>query len=179
MPIASIRRRSPLRGLAAALAAPAVVRAQAVTLNVWHDLGDNGVRWFNELNELYRRSNSGVTIQSASFPTDQWFGRVIAAINSGSAPDLIFNNYERVIRVMTQTQDKIVDLAPELARAGDTSFLGEADRRIATYRNRMIIFPVQRVQMAFGARKSWLERASVKLPNTWEDTLRVAGKFHG
>jgi ABC-type glycerol-3-phosphate transport system substrate-binding protein len=179
MPLAPvpIARRSFLAGAATALAAPAVARAQAVTLNVWHDLGDNGVRWFNELDALYRRSNAGVTIQSASFPTDQWFGRVIAAINSGSAPDLIFNNYERVIRVMTQTQDKIVDLAPELARAGDTSFLGEADRRIATYRNRMIIFPVQRVQMAFGARKSWLERASEQFPATWEDTLRVARKF--
>jgi ABC-type glycerol-3-phosphate transport system substrate-binding protein len=118
-------------------------------------------------------------VQSASFPTDQWFGRVIAAINSGSAPDLIFNNYERVIRVMTQTQDKIVDLAPELGRAGDTSFLSDADRRVATYRKRMIIFPVQRVQMAFGARKSWLERAGEPFPATWQDALRVARKFQG
>ena len=36
-------------------------RIPRCTLNVWHDLGDNGVRWFNELNELYRRSNAGVT----------------------------------------------------------------------------------------------------------------------
>jgi hypothetical protein len=49
MPIA---RRSFLAGAVAALAAPSIVRAQGVTLNVWHDLGDNGVRWFNELNTL-------------------------------------------------------------------------------------------------------------------------------
>lgn len=175
----TLTRRDFLAATAAGavLGAPAIVSAQAVTLNVWHDLGDNGVRWFNELNDLYRRSNSNITIQSASFPTDQWFGRTIAAINSNSAPDLIFNNYERVIRIMTQTQNRIVDLTAELARAGDVSFLGEADRRIATYAGKMIIFPVQRVQMALGARRSWLERAGEQFPQTWADTLRVARKF--
>jgi multiple sugar transport system substrate-binding protein len=173
-----ITRRSILAGGAATLAAPVVGHAQqAVTLNIWHDLGDNGVRWFNELNELYRRSKPNVTVASASFPTDQWFGRCIAAINSNSAPDLIFNNYERVIRVQNQTNNKIIDLRGELAGAGDTTFLGEADRRIATYRDRMIIFPVQRVQMAMGARKSWLDKINERFPATWADTLRIARRF--
>ena len=134
------------RKLLAAVATAAVAfatGAQAQQLTVWHDLGDNGIRWFNELNEIYRRTHPNVTITSVSFPTDQWFGRSIAAINSNSAPDLLFNNYERVIRVMTQTNNRILDLSPELAAAGDTSFITEADRRIATYRGRMIIFPVQ------------------------------------
>jgi ABC-type glycerol-3-phosphate transport system substrate-binding protein len=174
-----ITRRATLTGISATgiVAAPHIVRAQAVTLNVWHDLGDNGIRWFTELNELFRRSNANVTIQSASFPTDQWFGRVIAAINSNSAPDLIFNNYERVIRILVQTQNRIMDLGGELAKAGNTSFLGAADKRIATYRDRMIIFPIQRVQMALGARKSWLDKVGEAMPVTWADALRVARKF--
>jgi ABC-type glycerol-3-phosphate transport system substrate-binding protein len=41
----------------------------------------------------------------------------------------------------------------------------------------MIILPVQRVQMAFGVRKSWLDKVGEKFPNTWADVQRVAVKF--
>jgi hypothetical protein len=58
----------------------------------------------------------------ASFPTDQWFGRVIGAINTDTAPDLIFNNYERVIRIQTQT-DPGHGHAPVLEGVADRDFL--------------------------------------------------------
>jgi ABC-type glycerol-3-phosphate transport system substrate-binding protein len=41
----------------------------------------------------------------------------------------------------------------------------------------MIILPVQRVQMAFGVHKSWLEKAGEPFPVTWDDALRVGRKF--
>jgi ABC-type glycerol-3-phosphate transport system substrate-binding protein len=160
--------------LGAAMAASGA--AQAQTLTVWHDLGDNGVKWFAELNELYKKTNPGVTIASVSYPTDQWFGRVIAAINTGSPPDLIYNNYERVIRIQNQTS-KVMDLKAEFQTIADRGFLSDDDLRVATFKDRMIILPIQRVQMALGARKSWLDKVGEPFPKTWADTLRVATKF--
>lgn len=148
--------------------------AQAETLVIWHDLGDNGIRWFEELNERYRTIDPNVTITTVSYPTDQWFGNVIAAINTDSAPDLIYNNYERVIRIQNQT-GRVMDLSDQLP--ADTDFLSEADLRVATYEDRMIIFPIQRVQMGFGARASWLEALGEKMPTTWAETLRIAQRF--
>lgn len=167
-----------MRTLAAGLAAFtfAILPAKAQQLTVWHDLGDNGIAWFQRIGEEFAKQRPGVTVRSLSFPTDQWFGRVIGAINTDTAPDLIFNNYERVIRVQSQT-NRILDLRPVLAGVQDRSFLGEDDLRVATFRDRMIILPVQRVQMALGARKSWLERVGEKPPETWEDVKRVAEKF--
>jgi len=150
--------------------------ARAQTLTVWHDLGDNGVKWFAELNELYKKTNPGVTIASVSYPTDQWFGRVIAAVNTGSPPDLIFNNYERVIRIQNQT-GKVMDLKAEFQTLTDRAFLSDDDLRVATFKDRMIILPIQRVQMAFGARKSWLDTVGEPFPKTWADTLRLATKY--
>jgi ABC-type glycerol-3-phosphate transport system substrate-binding protein len=168
------RRQAGAALAGVALARPAV--AQAATITVWHDLGDNGVAWFNRVGEAFARVRPGTTVRSLSFPTDQWFGRVIGAINTGSPPDIIFNNYERVIRVQSQTS-KVADLLPTLAAIGDRAFLGEDDLRVATFRDRMIILPVQRVQMALGARKSWLEKVGEPLPTTWADARRVAQKF--
>lgn len=148
--------------------------ARSETLVVWHDLGDNGIRWFEELNAQYQAVDPDITITTVSYPTDQWFGNVIAAINTDSAPDLIYNNYERVIRIQNQT-GRVMDLSDHLP-AG-TGFLSEADLRVATYEDRMIIFPVQRVQMGFGARASWLEALGEKMPTTWADTLRIAQRF--
>ena len=73
-----------------------------------------------------------MTIKSLSFPTDQWFGRSIAALNTNTAPDLLFNNYERVIRVEDQTK-KLLDMKPVLAQIGDKGFLGGTDLEVATH----------------------------------------------
>lgn len=150
--------------------------AANTTLTVWHDLGDNGIRWFEELNAIYQQEHPDVTITSLSFPTDQWYGRVIAAINTDTAPDLIYNNYERVIRIQDQT-GRVMDLSEVFAGLTDTAFLSQDDLRVATYQDRMIIFPVQRVQMAMGVRTSWLEAVGETYPGTWSDVQRIAAKF--
>ena len=162
---------------AAALAAPSVVRAQVTTLTIWHDLGDNGITWFERMGQAFAQVRPGVAIRSQSFPTEQWFGRVIGAINTNSAPDLIFNNYERVIRIQSQT-NRVMDLRPVLEGVRDRDFLSEQDLRVGTFRDRLIIIPTQRVQMAMGTRLSWLRRVGESAPpDTWEDVRRVAQKF--
>jgi len=150
--------------------------SRAQELVVWHDLGDNGIKWFQSLSAEFAKSRPGVTVRSINYPTDQWFGRSISAINTNTAPDLIFNNYERVICVADQTS-KLVDLKPVLATVGDKSFLTEDDLRVATHADKMIILPIQRVQMGFGVRKSWLDKVGEKFPATWADVQRVAVKF--
>ena len=61
-----------------------------------------------------------------------------------------------------------MDLKPVLA-ACRQGFLSADDLRVATYEGRMIILPVQRVQMAFGVRKSWLDKSGGTFPQTWDD----------
>ena len=102
------RRRDFLMAPLALL--PLGARAQdSVQLVVWHDMGEPGTKWFAEVSAAFAASHPGVTIRAISYPTDQWFGRVIGALNTDTAPDLIFNNYERVIRIANQT-GKVMDL---------------------------------------------------------------------
>jgi ABC-type glycerol-3-phosphate transport system substrate-binding protein len=167
--------KAPLAALPLAL--PAIARADDPTqLVVWHDMGDPGTKWWNEISAAFAETHPGVSIRAISYPTDQWFGRVVGAINTDTAPDLIFNNYERVIRIANQT-GKVMDLRPALDGINDKSFLGDDDLRVATFRDRMIILPVQRVQMGFGVRKSWLDMVGEPFPQTWDDAKRTAAKF--
>ena len=154
----------------------ACATAGAQTLTVWHDLGDNGIAWFERMSAEFAKERPGASVRSLSFPTDQWFGRVIGAINTDTAPDLIFNNYERVIRIQTQTS-RMMDMKPVLEAVTERGFLGEDDLRVATFKDRMIIIPMQRVQMALGMRKSWLDKVGETFPETWDDVKRVAAKF--
>lgn len=170
-----MRWRNLLAGLAVSLGL-AAAPASAEQLTIWHDLGDNGTKWFNAVAAEFAKSHPGVTLRATSYPTDQWFGRVIGALNTDTAPDLIFNNYERVIRVATQT-DKVMDLQPVLASVADKGFISPADLRVATYAGHLIILPIQPTQMAFGVRKSWLDKAGEPFPRTWDDAKRVAEKF--
>jgi ABC-type glycerol-3-phosphate transport system substrate-binding protein len=159
---------------AAAMLFCAPLKAQELT--IWHDLGDNGIKWFQAAGAEFAKTKPGVTVRSLSYPTDQWFGRVIGALNTDTAPDLIFNNYERVIRIENQT-GKVMDLKSVLADVADRSFLAEDDLKVATYKGKMIILPAQRVQMALGVRKSWLDKTGEKFPETWDDAKRIATKF--
>lgn len=161
-------------GAFAAMLGAAPLAAQELT--IWHDLGDNGIKWFEAAGAEFAKGKSGVKVRSLSFPTDQWFGRVIGALNTDTAPDLIFNNYERVIRIENQT-GKVMDLKPVLAQIADKGFLAEDDLKVATYKGKMIILPTQRVQMALGVRKSWLDKTGEKFPETWDDARRIAAKF--
>ena len=170
------QRRTVLAGLLAAPLIQRSAKADATPLQLWHDLGDPGTKWFAEVAAAFAPQSPGFQLRATSFPTDQWFGRSIGAINTGAPPDLLFNNYERVIRVSTQT-GRVADLRPLLDRVSDHAFLSPGDLRVATYGGRMLILPVQRVQMAFGVRRSWLQRAGETFPATWDDLRRVGGKF--
>ena len=150
--------------------------AEAEELVIWHDLGDNGNAWFEAASAAFAKEHPGVTVKPLNYPTDQWFGRVIGAINTDTAPDLIFNNYERVIRIETQTE-RLVDLKDVLASIDTSAFLTDADLSVAQYGGKTIILPVQRVQMSFGVRTSWLEKTGETFPATWDDVKRIAVKF--
>jgi multiple sugar transport system substrate-binding protein len=168
--------RHLIRALVAAGTSLLMTAVQAQELVVWHDLGDNGIKWFQALSTEFAKTKPGVTVRSISYPTDQWFGRSISALNTNTAPDLLYNNYERVIRIEDQTK-KLMDLRPVLAQVTDKGFLSETDLGVATHGSKMIILPVQRVQMALGVRKSWLDKTGEKFPATWDDVKRVATKF--
>jgi len=171
-------RRDTMKAAALALLPLAgTARAQAATtLTIWHDLGEPGTKWFAEASGIFAQGHPGVTIRAISYPTDQWFGRVIGALNTDTAPDLIFNNYERVIRIANET-GKLMNLKSVLDGIGDRGFLSEDDLRVATYQGSTIILPVQRVQMAFGARTSWLANVHEPFPKTWDDAKRTAEQF--
>jgi multiple sugar transport system substrate-binding protein len=171
-----LARRRLIPALAALASTFAIGSVAAQELVVWHDLGENGIKWFQALATEFAKTKPGVTVKSISYPTDQWFGRSISALNTDTAPDLIFNNYERVIRVEDQTK-KLMDLKPVLAQVTDKGFLSETDLDVATHGPKMIILPIQRVQMGFGVRKSWLDKVGEKFPATWDDAKRVATKF--
>ena len=73
-------RRHVMKALVAAASTLAVGSAAAQELVVWHDLGENGIKWFQVLSSEFAKTRPGVTVRSISYPTEQWFGRAISAL---------------------------------------------------------------------------------------------------
>ena len=46
-------------------------------------------------------------------PTDQWFSRSTAALNTNTAPDILFNDGFRLVQIQQQTH-KLSDLTPDM-----------------------------------------------------------------
>lgn len=152
--------------------------AHALELVIWHDKGDDGVKMFKEIGDLFQKQNPTVTIRSLSFPTDQWFSRSIAAINTATGPDLIFNdNFRNAI--VQQSTNKLHDFANDLKSLPEATrkHVTPGDVEASLYKGKMVMLPTQRTLSAWGARKSWLEKVGEKMPVTWEDALRIARKF--
>jgi len=164
--------------LAALGLALAALPARAQQLAIWHDKGDDGGRMLGQMAEQFAKDHPGVTIRSVSMPTDQWFSRSIAALNTNTAPDILFNDGFRLVQIQQQTK-KLADLGPALQQAptADRKFLGDGDVAAATYAGQIMMMPFQRVITGWGVRRSWLEKVGEQPPKTWEDMVRVGAKF--
>jgi len=119
-----------------------------------------------------------VTVRSISMPTDQWLARTIAALNTNTPPDIVFNDNDRIIQVQ-QSTGKLADLTATVAGmvADDRSHLSAGDLGASSFQGKLIQIPFQRVIVGLGVRKSWLAEIGEPFPRSWDDFLRVAGKF--
>jgi ABC-type glycerol-3-phosphate transport system substrate-binding protein len=176
---AMTKKRLRLRIAALALATTAGVSlAHAQEIMIWHDKGEDGLRMIEQMAELYKKEKPGVTVKSISMPTEQWFSRSIAAVNTGTGPDILFNDNARIVQIQ-QSTGKLADLKPQFEQiASDAkSHIAPGDIAASTANGRMLQIPFQRTMTGLGVRKSWLDKVGEKYPVTWEDTLRIARKF--
>ena len=106
-----VRKLLPIAALGIGLTAAHVAAAQELT--IWHDKGDPGIAMIQRIADLYQKDHPNVTVKSISMPTDQWQQRSIAALNTNTAPDILFNDNDRMILVQKST-GKLSDLASAL-----------------------------------------------------------------
>jgi len=171
----SVRRRVAAIAMVAAFG---LGSAQAQELVIWHDKGEDGLRMVTQMAEAYRKVAPGVTVKSISMPTEQWFSRSIAALNTGTSPDILFNDNARIVQIQGST-GKLADLRAEFEKipAADRAHINDGDIVASTAKGRMLQIPFQRTMTGLGVRKSWLEKVGEPFPVTWEDALRVGRKF--
>ena len=145
---------------------------------IWHDKGDDGTKMLQQMAEVFARDHPGFSIRSVSMPTDQWFSRTIAALNTNTAPDILFNDGFRLVQIQQQTR-KLSDLGSQLSELppDDRKFLNDGDITASTYNRQVLMMPFQRVITGWGARKSWLAKVGEQFPATWDDALRIGRKF--
>jgi ABC-type glycerol-3-phosphate transport system substrate-binding protein len=155
-----------------------ITTARSEELVIWHDLGDDGLQMFKEIGDLFHQQHPDITVTSLSLPTDQWFNKLNAALNTNTAPDLIFNDNARVAKIQQDT-GKLLDLSDTLAGMpeADRRFISSGDLLASRYAGKLVMLPVQQSLVAWGVRKSWLEKMGETFPKTWSDVLRIALKF--
>ncbi|MGR3639700.1 ABC transporter substrate-binding protein [Alterinioella nitratireducens] len=152
--------------------------AAAQELVIWHDKGDLGTVMFEEIGAMFAEEHPGVTVRALSFPTDQWLSRSIAALNTDTAPDLLFNDNFR-INVIHQSSGRLTGveailegLDPETRAA-----IPEGALDASTIDGTLLMLPLQQATGAFGVRTSWLEAIGEEFPETWEDVFRIGVRF--
>jgi ABC-type glycerol-3-phosphate transport system substrate-binding protein len=153
-----------------------VAAAQEIT--IWHDKGDDGIRMIQQMADRYKADHPGVTVKSVSMPTDQWFSRSIAALNTGTSPDILFNDNARIVQIQ-QSTGKLADVTPQFNQiaAADRKSITEGDVTASSFKGRMLMIPFQRTMTGWGVRKSWLYAVGEAYPKTWDDVIRVGKKF--
>ncbi len=152
--------------------------AQATDLVIWHDKGDDGLAMIDAMAAEFKKTHPDVDVRSITMPTEQWISKSIAAVNTGTGPDVLFNDNNRLATVQQSTgklceMSEVVDALP----AEDRAFLSDGDLTAASFEDKVIMMPFQRVITAWGARKSWLDKLGEDYPTTWPEMLRIAERF--
>lgn len=162
--------------IAALMALP--IGASAQELLIWHDKGDLGTVMFEDIGKLFAEQHPGVTVRALSFPTDQWLSKSIAALNTNTAPDLLFNDNFR-INVIQQSSGKLTPIDDLVAGLDDATraAIPEGALAASTIDGTLLMLPLQQATGAFGVRTSWLEAVGEEYPRTWDDVFRIGAKF--
>src|SRR4029450_1631829 len=102
----------------------------------------------------------------------------IAALNTNTAPDILFNDNARIVKIQ-QSTGKLSDLKPQADQlpADDKKFIPPGDWAASTFKDRVIQIPFQRTITGLGVRKSWLAQGGEEAPKTWDDLVRIGKKF--
>ncbi len=152
--------------------------ATAQELVIWHDKGDDGLAMIEEMSALFEAQHPGVTVTSLSYPTEQWFNRSIAGLNTNTGPDILFNDNNRIATIQQSTGRlcSVADLVDALPD-GDRAYITDGDIASATLEGDIIMMPFQRVVIGWGARQSWLDAVGEEYPETWDDMIRIAQLF--
>ena len=168
--------RLPWLALLAACLTASAAAAQEIT--IWHDKGDDGIHMIQQMAERYKVAHPGVTIKSVSMPTDQWFSRSIAALNTGTSPDILFNDNARIVQIQ-QSTGKLADVTAQYKQipADDRKSISDGDLTASSFKGQMLMIPFQRTMTGWGVRKSWLDAVGETYPKTWDDVIRVGKKF--
>ncbi|MEO1225876.1 MAG: ABC transporter substrate-binding protein, partial [Pseudomonadota bacterium] len=139
-------------GITACVAAlMAANAATAQELVIWHDKGDDGLAMIEEMSALFEAQHPGVTVTSLSYPTEQWFNRSIAGLNTNTGPDILFNDNNRIATIQQSTGRlcsvaDLVDALPE----GDRAYITDGDIAASTLEGDIIMMPFQRVVIGWG-----------------------------
>jgi len=195
--MASLTRRSVLRGSTAALAAAAVARpyisnAAAKTATVWWTQGfvaDEDVA-FRKLVEDYQKT-SGNTIDFSIIPFAPLRQKEISAITSGDVPDVMeYADFQFV--PSTAWQDQLLDVSDivetQKPQYIETALLANNCYNNATKKRAFYGVPMKAAGIPFHTWTSLIEKAGFKtsdIPKTWDafldffmpvqDKLRAAG----
>ncbi|WP_394557056.1 extracellular solute-binding protein [Priestia aryabhattai] len=147
-----------------------------VVLTVWHDKGDDGIKYIQELSQIYQKTHPNIKIVSTSFPTNQWQQKTLASISTNHAPDLVFNDASRILEIQQNTKG-FISLNKVIKSSKEKKFITPEDNSFINFNNKEIVYPVNRTLAGLGIRKSWLNNVNEKFPTTWNDFVRVGKKF--
>jgi len=149
--------------------------AEEIKLLIWHDKGDSGLKMFKELGELFTKQNPNVEIESVSFPSQEFIQKSISSINTNSAPDMIWNDWHRIIPVEQQTK-KLLDLTDKIT-SEDKLLIDKKVMFMGNYANKQVVYPNETTYIALGIRKSWLQKVNGKVPETIDEFIELGKKF--
>lgn len=145
------------------------------TITLWHDKGDSGIAMFDKIFEIVKREYPNATLEQTSYSSPDFISKSIVAINSGTAPTILFNDYFRIVPIEQQTSG-LMDLTDYIT-AEDYEITNEIAMKMGQYDGKQIVYPNETTYLCLGIRKSWLDAVGGEIPKTLEDFRELAYKF--
>jgi multiple sugar transport system substrate-binding protein len=181
-----MKRRTFLASAGAALAAPALVNAQApVTVRWWYHF-DNPQHSPAELVSAFERANPGIRVQAESIPWgggNDYYTRLYAAIVANNAPDCAMVKLANMSRLLEMRALEPLD--PMLGGWAGASDIADSLWNLHKAPDgRRYYIPVQYVVLYLYYRADLFRQANVAPPKTFDEFLAAArattrGDVHG
>lgn len=155
--------------------------AEQVKITIWYEGNDSRLPFFEAAAAEMQKDYPNYSIDAITFDNDTLTTKALQAVTTTGGVDLIFNEASRLVVTHQQSNGGFESLDDILGETPNSEKITDADRKIISAAEGVVVFPVNRSVSGLGYRTdvAGVDVTEDKVPNTFEKFVALGKEYQG
>lgn len=146
-------------------------------ITIWYEGNDSRLPFFKAAEAEMQKDYPDYSINAVTFDNATLVTRSLQAATATGGVDLIFNEASRLLTTYQQSGGAFEDLSDVLAASPNSETVTDADKKVCSSGDKLIVYPVNRSVNALGYKTDIIEVSEDQAPSTWEKFVELGKRY--